>query len=102
MGFNLTAFNVTLLAFIMLTGWLITTRYRSSPNVTWPLFYYFALIAFANYIPGEFNLNFVYAGLIFALLLRFEFMSRNVTNVVRASETLMLLYFAFAAWRAMR
>jgi hypothetical protein len=101
MRFNPTPLNMTLLAFVLLTLWLITIRQRKSPEITWPLFYYFGLIVLANYIPGEFNLNMVYAGLIFALLLRFEFMSRKVTKFVRVAETILLAYYAYAALRIM-
>jgi hypothetical protein len=100
MFFNPTALNFTLVAFIGLTLWLLMTRFRQAGEVTWPIFYYFGLIALANYLPGQFNLNFVYAGLIFALLLRFEFMNRTVTKVVRFSEAILLLYFAWRAWIA--
>lgn len=86
--------NVTVFAFVMLTGWLVITRLRKDPEISWPLVYYAILIALANSVDGLFNLNAVYAGVIAALMLRFEFMNKTFTNVVKTVEIVLLAYFA--------
>jgi hypothetical protein len=82
MEFNPTSLNVTELLVVALAvvATLMVLRKRYSSNL--PLLFYFALVMFTNMSDREVNPYILYAGLILAMFLRFEFMGGNFVKVV--------------------
>lgn len=82
MEFNATSLNVTELLVVALglvaTYMVMRKRYTSSL----PLLFYFALIMFGNLADREINPYLLYAGLILAMFLRFEFMGGGFVKFV--------------------
>lgn len=92
MYFRWTLFNGITLFVMALTAAMIYIRFRFPPEKTWPLFYYLAPIGYARAFGGSLNKYWVFAGLVFGLILRFEFLGGPVPKVVRAAEIAVLAY----------
>jgi hypothetical protein len=82
MGFQGTSLNMTeiLVAALAIVAAFATFRKKYESNL--PLFFYFVVVLFTNLTDREVNPYLIYAGLIFALLLRFEFMNQGFAKVV--------------------
>jgi hypothetical protein len=80
------------LCFIGLTLWLMRARFTSRIDTPWPMVYYFLLVIFIRYNEGEFNNNLIFAGIICALFLRFEFMAGMIMKMFRTGEFVVHLY----------
>jgi|SRR5579862_3103200 hypothetical protein len=82
MAFNATSLNVTELLVISLAvvAAILVLRKRYESNV--PLLFYFVLVVFNNMSDRGTNPYLLYAGLILALLLRFEFMGGSFAKLV--------------------
>lgn len=89
---NLTTLIVVALA---LVGIIMLIRKRYDSNL--PLFFYFVVLVFTNSTDRELNPLLLYIGLIFALLLRFEFMNNSFSKVVAfiATGSMSLIVFIF-------
>jgi hypothetical protein len=89
---NLTTLIVVALA---LVGIIMLVRKRYDSNL--PLFFYFVVLVFTNSTDRELNPLLLYIGLIFALLLRFEFMNNSFSKVVAfiATGSMSLIVFIF-------
>ena len=87
--------NITTFVMLMFTVWIIITRFRSKPDNNWPLFYYLAVVAFHQTLPGILNEWVLYAGVISALMLRFEFLGGFLAVVVRILELVCLAALAY-------
>ncbi len=89
------ATNITTFVMLMFTVWVIITRFRAKPDVNWPLFYYLAAVAFHLSVPGMLNEWILYAGVVSALLLRFEFLGGIAAAAVRVLELVCLAALAY-------
>jgi len=87
--------NITIFLMLMFTVWIIFTRFRAKPDTNWPLFYYLAVVAFHLSVPGILNEWVLYAGVVSALLLRFEFLGGFPAVVVRILELVCLALLAY-------
>ncbi len=89
---NLTTLIVVALAMV---GIIMLIRKRYDSNL--PLFFYFVVLVFTNSTDRELNPLLLYIGLIFALLLRFEFMNNSFSKVVAfiATGSMSLIVFIF-------
>lgn len=94
-----TATNVTTFVMLLFTLWVIYARFRSKPDVSWPLFYYLAVVAYHQYLPSRLNEYLIYVGTIAALMMRFEFLGGAFGMLIRIAEVicLSLLAYQFAA-----
>lgn len=74
MEFNATSLNITELLVVALAvvAILMVLRKRYTSNL--PLLFYFVLIMFGNMSDREINPYLLYAGLMLAMVLRFEFL----------------------------
>ncbi len=92
-----TPLNMTtlLLAALAMVGMIMMLRKRNDSNL--PLFFYFVLLVFTNMTDREVNPFLIYVGLIFALLLRFEFMNSGFSKFVAwiATASMGLIVFVF-------
>ena len=87
--------NITIFLMLMFTVWIIVTRFRAKPDTNWPLFYYLAVVSFHLFVPGLLNEWILYAGVVSALLLRFEFLGGFLAVVVRIIEIVCLALLAY-------
>lgn len=99
MDFNATSLNVTELLVVALAvvAAIMVMRKRYDSNV--PLLFYFVLILFTNMSDREINPYVLYAGLILAMLLRFEFMGGGFAKFVgfmTASSLVVIMYMMVA------
>ena len=75
--------------------WLLIGRFRVRNDSNWPLFYYFALIAYHQAFPGALNSYVLYAGVIIALFFRFEFVGGWFNLLLRGVEMGVLFYLIY-------
>lgn len=81
---------------IGLTIWVMRARFTSPVDTSWPLFYYIVLVVFTRANEGEFNNYWIFAGVICALFMRYEFMAGLILKVFRAGEFVVHLYVIMA------
>lgn len=80
------------------TSWLFAVRGRMQSESNWPLAFYLALV-FYQKTAGQFlEANFIYAGVVCAMMIRFEFMSQTFVKVFRFIEAICLIY---VIWRCL-
>lgn len=99
MGFNDSSVNVTelLVAVLAVIATMMVMRKRYHSNM--PLLFYFVLIMFSNATEREINPYLLYAGLILAMFLRFEFMGGGFVKFVAfmtASSLVIVIYLMMA------
>jgi hypothetical protein len=89
---NLTTLLVVALAMM---GVIMLLRKRYESNL--PLLFYFVALLFTNMTDREVSPTLMYIGLVFALLLRFEFMSTGFAKVVAylTTGTMSLIIYVF-------
>ena len=80
------------LIFIGLTLWVMRARFTSRIDTSWPIVYYLFLVIFVRANEGEFNNYWIFAGVICALFLRYEFMAGFILKLFRAGEFVVHLY----------
>ncbi len=99
MHFNESSVNLTelLVAALAVVATLMVMRKRYASNL--PLLFYFVLIMFSNATEREVNPYLLYAGLILAMFLRFEFMGGGVVKLVAfmTGATLVVILYAMMA-----
>lgn len=77
---------------IGLTLWVMRARFTSRVDISWPLFYYMFLVIFVRANEGEFNNYWIFAGVVCALFLRYEFMAGSILKFFRTGEFVVHLY----------
>lgn len=89
--------STLLLAALAVVGIIMMLRKRYDSNL--PLFFYFVVLVFTNMTDRELNPVLLYIGLIFALLLRFEFLNNGFSKFVAwiATASMSLIVFVFLA-----
>ncbi|MBI2686092.1 MAG: hypothetical protein HYX27_07240 [Acidobacteria bacterium] len=90
--------DIELLALVAcgLTVWLFVMRGRLALENNWPLVYYLGMV-FYQKTGGQFlDANFLYAGVVCAMMIRFEFMSQGFVKTFRVIEAICLIYII---WR---
>lgn len=95
MEFNATSLNVTeiLVVALAVVALFMVLRKRYSSNL--PLLFYFALILFTDATERGVNPYVLYAGLVFAMFLRFEFMGGTLVKLVAFMTTASLLVITY-------
>ncbi len=96
MSFRFTDIELLALSAAGITIWLFTVRSRLAPESNWPLAFYLAMV-FYQKMGGRFlDPNFIYAGVVCAMMIRFEFMSQSFVKIFRFIEAVCLIYIT---WR---
>jgi hypothetical protein len=99
MDFQGTPLNMTTLLVVSLAivALIFILRKRYDSNL--PLLFYLAAVMFTNLSDREVNPYLLYTGLIFALLLRFEFMNPGFAKIIAflASGSMGLIIYVFLA-----
>lgn len=92
--------DLELLASIVcgITVWLFAIRGRIEQESNWPLVYYLGLIFYQKSAGRFLEANFVYAGVISAMMIRFEFMSSSFSKIFRFIEA---VCFVYVIWRCL-
>ena len=98
MRIRTTDLGVLAVVVFILTLWLLVGRRNLRPESNVPLFYYLAMVAYVRSVGNFIAPSAVYAAVIFALLIRFEFMSTGFFKFFRFIETLCLGYFLWACF----
>ncbi len=96
MYIRLTFFNGITLLMMALTIGMIVRRLKGRLESNLPLAYYVVLVLYTRYYEGTFNQYWVFAGVVFALFLRFEFLARRFEKFMLAAE---FTVFAYLLWR---
>ena len=86
MGQEYSAGNVTTAVMVLLSAFTIATRFRFRVDHNWPLVYYLSVVMYHQWVPGSVNPYVLYAGVVCALLLRFEFMGGGFLKFMRAID----------------
>ena|ERR1051326_4863288 len=96
MDFSATSTNITelLVASLAVIAVVLLLRKRYDSNI--PLLFYFFLILFTNLSDRGLHPVLLYAGLIVALLLRFEFMGKGVVRFVAFLTNLTLCIIVYS------
>ncbi len=94
-------FNVTTAVLLGLTLWVLIARIRGVVESNWPLYYYAGVIGYSVVFPGYLDEAWIYAGVVCALLLRFEFMGGWFLKIIRTIDILVLLVIAYWAFDSM-
>jgi len=92
MDIRYSPFNITSAVALGLTVWLFVARFRTRLDSNWPLFYYLGLVIYGHLFPGNLDPAWIYAGVVSALFLRFEFMGGWFLKLIRGVELIVLLY----------
>ena len=90
--------DLELLALIVcgFASWLFAVRGRTPAESNWPLAFYLVLV-FYQKTGGQFlEANFIYAGVVCAMIIRFEFMAHGFVKIFRFIEAICLIY---VIWR---
>jgi hypothetical protein len=90
--------NVFSLLLMAATAVILYLRFAGRQDSNWPLFYYAGLILYLYRFDGVFDAGLVYAGVITALVLRFEYLAGYLWAGVRAIESAFLTY---VMWRTL-
>lgn len=90
--------DIEILALIVcgLAAWLFAARGRMQPESNWPLAFYLSLVFYQKNSGQFLEANFIYAAVICAMMIRFEFMSHGFVKVFRFIEAICLIY---VIWR---
>ncbi len=89
--FNATSLNVTELLVVALGVVAIMMVVRKRYTSSLPLLFYFVLITFGGMTDREINPYLLYAGLILAMVLRFEFMGGGFVKFIAFMTTASLI-----------
>jgi hypothetical protein len=87
--------NVTTVVMLGFALWVIFTRFRNRLDNPWPIVFYPVLVLFAMELPDRVDTDLVIAGLVAALVLRFEFVAGFIAYVVKAVDILALAGIAY-------
>jgi len=82
---------------LLATGIAMYVRLYTRPDSNWPLLYYLAIIAYSYQYEGVLDPRLIYVGLVFALVLRFEYMAGYLWAGLRTIDCACLVY---VVWRA--
>lgn len=96
MFFRLTVFNCLTFGVMLMTLGMMWARYAVNSERTWLLFYYILVGAYTMHYWDSLRPQWVLAGVMCALFLRFEFMGRLVMKGVGGME---YAFFAYVLWR---
>ena len=90
MAFQLTNFNVISAVMLGASIWMVWGRFTLRPESNWPLVYYLLMVIYNNTYPSRLYPYVLFAAVVCALLLRFEFMGVRVVRIVQIVEFAML------------
>ena len=84
--------NLTTALALGVSIWVIVIRVRADSESNIPLFYYLGIIVYSYLFADVLAPRWIYAGVVTALFLRFEFMGGWFLKVIRGFEFIVLAY----------
>ena len=92
--------DIELLALVVcgITCWLLVQRGRMPVESNWPLLFYLGMVFYQKTAGRFLEADFVYAGVVCAMMIRFEFMSKGFVKVFRFIEGVCIVY---VIWRCL-
>ncbi len=96
MSIRLTDVGVLAMAMMAITIWLMYLRPKMPAESNWPLLYFIALVVYQKTYLDTMNPYPIFAGIVCAAMIRFEFMNLRLVKYFRWIEFLMLSY---VVWR---
>lgn len=96
MRLRTTDLGVLSIIVFLVTLWLLLTRPGMRPENNWPLIYYLGLVAYVRSAGSFIEPYAVAIAVVFAMLIRFEFLSAGFVKFFRLIESVSLLY---VLWR---
>ncbi|MGH9723080.1 MAG: hypothetical protein ACRD8O_22955 [Bryobacteraceae bacterium] len=99
MPFEFSFFNFFTLIIAVLTIWLIRSRMGGAHESNWPLLYYFILVMYIRGFEGQFDNRVIFAGIVAALFLRFEFLGGFFLKFFKFVEFVVHAYMLFRAFQ---
>ncbi|MBI1791064.1 MAG: hypothetical protein HYR60_26340 [Acidobacteria bacterium] len=94
----LNAFNTLSVIVIVLAIWVGRMRFTGKFDSNHPLLFYAVLVFYTRAYEGRFQNYFIFAGVVAALFLRFEFLGGWFLKAFRLIEFLVLCYVVFTAF----
>jgi hypothetical protein len=82
--------QAVLFLLLVFTAGMILVRLKAQLDNNWPVFYWLVVLWFAQTQRDTWDFNFVIAGAVAALLLRYEFMAPGLVILIQVIE--------FAVW----
>lgn len=98
MSFRFSDLELLALVASGLTGWLFAIRGRLQVESNWPLVFYLGMVLYQKTGGHFLDANFIYAGVVCAMMIRFEFMSQTFVKIFRFIEAICLIYII---WRCL-
>jgi hypothetical protein len=98
MSFRFTDLELLALAVCGITGWLFSVRGKLAAEDNWPLIYYLGMVFYQKTVGSFLEANFIYGGVVCAMMIRFEFMSQTFFKIFRFIEGVCLIY---VIWRCL-
>lgn len=100
MGFELTNFTVSILILLGWGAFVIYSRVTGPPEINLPLIFWTTIALISMKWPETtWKFNYIAPGLIFCLLLRFEFINKTFAKVFRFCELVAFGYYYYAGVR---
>ncbi len=96
MRLRTTDLGVLSIIVFLVTLWMLIARPGLRPENNWPLIYYLGLVAYVRTVGTFIEPYAVYTAVVFAMLIRFEFLSTGFARFLRLVESVCLLY---VLWR---
>ena len=92
--------DIDLLALVAcgITVWLFAIRGRLPQESNWPPVYYLGMLFYQKTGVQFLEASFIYAGVVCAMVIRFEFMSQGFVKTFRFIES---ICFVYIIWRCL-
>ena len=86
---------------ILFGMFVIYTRMRGWMETNVPIFFYVIMAFYVNSYGDGIPALPIYIGLVLTLLLRFEFMNKSFSTLLRSAESLTLVVLLYWCWKSM-
>lgn len=96
--FELTLTNFLTWVIILGTAWMLRERWIGRLDSNKPLIYYLGLVLYVRGLEGEFENYIIFAAIVSALFLRFEFLGGWFLRLFRLIEFVCLFYVMIRAF----
>ena len=98
MRFEWTALNFWTLFIAILTVAMMRARFTTRIDTPWAMVYYTILVLYVRSVEGEYHNYVIFAGVVSALFLRFEFMGGIILKFFRTVEFFVHCYILVMAF----
>lgn len=95
MPFRSEPIHITVILFMGMACFVLWRRSKNPLDLDFPVLFWVGLLALNYSFGTEFQIYILYAGLLSALLIRFEFMANWITKFMRGLEFMTLAYVLY-------